>query len=65
VKLPWDEVIRDLSSVRAVTVNLAGERYLMRTPLLSHAGRIFAAVGIKPPPLAQPVPHAALLPPEM
>jgi transposase len=57
LKLPWDEAIRDLSSVRAVTVNLAGEQYLMRTPLAGHAGRIFAACGIKPPPLAQALPH--------
>jgi hypothetical protein len=53
--IPWDEIIRDLSSVRAVTVRLGGELYLMRTPLAGSAGKIFAAVGIKPPPLAQPV----------
>lgn len=55
LELPWDEVIRDLSTVRAVTVNLAGEHYLMRTPLGGRAGKIFGAVGIKAPPLAQPV----------
>jgi transposase len=60
LKLPWDEVIRDLSSVRAVTVNLGGELYLMRTPLVGHAGKVFAAIGIKPPPLAQPLPRQGL-----
>jgi len=55
LSIPWDEVIRDLSSVRAVTVRLGGELYVMRTPLTGSAGKIFAAVGIKPPPLAQPV----------
>lgn len=54
VKASWDEVIRDLSSVRAVTVDLRGEPYLMRSPLAGCAGRVFAAVGVKPPPLAQP-----------
>jgi hypothetical protein len=55
VTAPWDEVVRDLSSLRAVTVALGGERYLMRSPVCGCAGRVFAAVGIKPPPLAQPL----------
>lgn len=63
LNIPWDEVIRDLSSVRAVTVNLGGELYLMRTPLQGNAGKIFAAVGIKPPLLAQPVAAATQPPP--
>ena len=54
LKLPWDEIIRDLSAMRAVTVDLAGEAYLLRSPLQGHAGKILAALGIKPPPLAQP-----------
>jgi transposase len=57
-KFPWDEVIRDLSAVRAVTVVLAGERYLMRSPMKGCAGQIFAATGVKPPALAQPLPAA-------
>jgi len=55
VEAPWDEVIRDLSSLRAVTVELGGESYLMRSPLVGCAGRVFAAAGVRPPPLAQPV----------
>jgi hypothetical protein len=55
LELPWDDVIRDLGSVRAVTVELGGERYRMRTPLRGAAGKIFSAVGIKPPPLAEPL----------
>jgi len=54
--LPWDEIIRDLCSVRAVTVELGGEHYLLRSPMNGFAGKIFAAVGVKPPPLAQVVP---------
>ena len=55
LKLPWDEIIRDLSALRAVTVALGGEAYLLRSPLQGSAGKILAALGIKPPPLAQPV----------
>lgn len=55
LKLPWDEVIRDLSQLRAVLVQLDGERYLMRSPLKGCAGQVFAALGVKVPPLAQSV----------
>lgn len=55
VEAQWDEVMRDLSSLRAVTVELGGERYLMRSPTVGCAGRVLAAVGVKPPPLAQPL----------
>ena len=55
VKAQWDEVIRDLSSLRAVTVELGGEKYLMRSPLDGCAGKVLAAASVKPPPLAQPV----------
>jgi transposase len=54
LKLPWDEVIRDLSQLRAVVVQLDGERYLMRSPLKGCTGQVFAALGVKVPPLAQP-----------
>jgi hypothetical protein len=60
VELQWDDVIRDLGSVRAVTVQLGGETYRMRTPLRGAAGRIFAAVGLKPPPLAEPLRPSAM-----
>lgn len=52
--VPWDEIMRDLSALRAVTVDLGGEQYLLRSPLQGSAGKILAALGIKPPPLAQP-----------
>jgi len=53
--LPWDEIIRDLSAVRAVIVRIKEDRYLMRTPLKGHAGKLFQVVGAKVPPLAQPL----------
>ena len=54
VKLPWDEIIRDTSAMRAVTVRLGAERYLMRTALQGCAGAVFRIAGVKVPPLAQP-----------
>jgi hypothetical protein len=57
VEVPWDEIIRDLSALRAVTVELGGEQYLLRSPLQGSAGKILAAAGVRPPPLAQPVPR--------
>jgi transposase len=51
----WDEVIRDLSQMRAVVVELGGEKYLMRSPLKGSAGQVLGALGIKAPPLAQPL----------
>jgi len=54
--IPWDDVIRDLSSVRAVRVALAKEIYLMRSPLHGSAGRVFSATGVKVPALAELLP---------
>jgi transposase len=53
VEAQWDEIMRDLSALRAVTVELGDEEYLMRSPLQGVAGKVLAAVAIKPPPLAQ------------
>ena len=55
LKFPWDEIIRDLSCMRAVTVRLNGDRYLMRPSFKGHAGTLFQVVGVKAPPLAQPL----------
>jgi hypothetical protein len=53
--LPWEKLLQDLSQVRAVTVRLDDQRYLMRTELKGHAHEAFRAVGLRPPPLAQMV----------
>lgn len=55
----WDEVVRDLSQLRAVVVELGGEKYLMRSPLKGCADQVLGAVGIKAPPLAQPLASAS------
>ena len=46
-------MIRDLSQLRGLRVRLDGELYLLRTELKGTADRVFRAVGLRPPPLAQ------------
>ena len=53
LRVPWDDLIRDLSQVRAIRVRLDGERYRMRTELRGRAHLAFRAVGIRPPALAE------------
>jgi Transposase DDE domain len=55
-KFQWDEIIRDLSEVRAVIVQLDGQRYRLRSPVKGCAGAVFQAVGVKLPALAEPAP---------
>lgn len=49
----WDELIRDLCQLRAVQVELEGQRYLLRTPAVGSTGRLFSLLGLKLPPAAQ------------
>jgi transposase len=53
--IPWEKLLADLSQVRAITVRVDNQRYLMRTELKGHAPEVFRAVGVRPPPLAQPL----------
>jgi len=53
--IPWEKLLEDLSQVRAITVRLDDQRYLMRTELKGQASEVFRAVGVRPPPLAQPL----------
>jgi len=55
VEAQWDEVMRDLSRLRAVTVKLDGERFPLRSPVRGCAGRVLQAVGVRPPALATPL----------
>lgn len=52
---PWDDLLRDLSQVRAVTVRLEDQKYLLRTELKGYANFAFRAVGVRPPPAAQQI----------
>jgi hypothetical protein len=50
VTCSWPDLLRDLAAVQAVTVELDGRCYRLRTDLQGSAGQIFAAAGVRPPP---------------
>jgi Transposase DDE domain len=49
----WADLIRDLSQLRAIGLQLDDQHYLLRTDLRGTAHVAFQAVGLRPPPLAQ------------
>ena len=49
VAVSWPDLLRDLSQVQAVEVELDGRRYRLRTDLCGVAGQAFAAAGLRPP----------------
>jgi transposase len=54
VAVSWPDLMRDLAQVQAVSIDLDGERYQMRTDLVGSAHHAFAAAGVRPP---SPVQH--------
>jgi len=46
----WPDLMRDLSQLHAVRVELDGHNYLLRTDLQGAAYQAFTAVGVRPPP---------------
>jgi hypothetical protein len=53
VKLEWAHLIRDLSQIRAIGLEIEGRSYLLRTDLTGSSHWAFKAVRLRPPPLAQ------------
>ena len=49
VEVSWPDLMRDPGQVQAVTVDLDGRRYRLRTDLRGAAGKAFAAAGVRPP----------------
>lgn len=49
VKVSWPDLMRDLSAVQAVQVELDGRRYRLRTDLQGVAGQVLGAAGVRPP----------------
>lgn len=58
-RVEWDDLIRDLSQLRAIALRLDDHRYLLRPDLTGVAHVAFKAVGLRPPPLAQRLDGAA------
>lgn len=52
-KVEWEDLVRDLSQIRAIGLRLEGQRFLLRTDLAGVAHLAFKAMGLRPPPLAQ------------
>lgn len=48
-KLPWDDIIRDIRSLKAVKITISGKNYLLRTEFQGYTDKVFKAVGIRPP----------------
>jgi transposase len=46
----WPDLMRDLSQLHAIRVELDGHNYLLRTDLKGAAYQAFSAVGVRPPP---------------
>jgi hypothetical protein len=61
VDISWPDLMRDLGQVQAVTVDLDGRRYRLRTDLVGAAYEAFAAAGVRPP---APVELVGAAPPE-
>jgi len=57
LKLPWDRVLNDLSSLKAMRLTLEGKDYTIRTDLERDCYRILQAVGVRPPPRVQQKPN--------
>jgi hypothetical protein len=49
VEVSWPDLMRDLGQVQAVTVDLDGQRYRLRTDLVGMAHRAFSAAGVGVP----------------
>jgi hypothetical protein len=49
----WHDLMRDLSQLRAIGLQLGDHAYRLRTELCGTAHVAFQAVGLRPPPLAQ------------
>jgi hypothetical protein len=49
IDVSWPDVMRDLSGVQAVHIDLDGRRFVIRTDLGGWAAKAFAAVGLRAP----------------
>ncbi len=55
VEVLWPDLMRDLQQVQAVTVDLDGQRYRLRTDLVGVAHQAFAAAGVRVPSAVTPI----------
>ena len=55
VEVSWPDLMRDLSQVQAVIVDLDGQRYRLRTDMVGVAHHAFAAAGVRAPSPVTPL----------
>ena len=55
VEISWPDLMRDLAQVQAVTVDLDGQRYRLRTDMVGAAHHAFAAAGVRVPSPVTPL----------
>lgn len=55
IEVSWPDLMRDLSQVQAVKVELDGRNYLLRTDLKGVAHQVFVAAGVRPPSTVIPL----------
>jgi hypothetical protein len=55
ITVSWPDLMRDLSQVHAVHVELDGQNYLLRTDLKGVAYQAFVAAGVRPPSPVTPL----------
>jgi hypothetical protein len=53
VEVSWPDLMGDLAQVQAVTIDLDGSRFRLRTDLKGAAYHAFAAAGVRPPALVE------------
>lgn len=54
----YDDLLLDLSQLKAVEIHLDGRRYLARTELVGHADLAFRALGMRPPVHVEELPRS-------
>lgn len=57
VAAEWDDILRDLDRLQEITLEQDSKRFLLRTPTLGVAGKLFQAVGVALPPNIQELPN--------
>ncbi len=55
VEISWPDLMRDLAQVQAVTVDLDGQRYRLRTDMVGAAHHAFTAAGVRVPSPVTPL----------
>jgi hypothetical protein len=55
IEVSWPDLMRDLSQVHAVLLELDGKRYQLRTDMVGAAHHAFAAAGVRPPSPVTPL----------